>query len=32
MVLFDVTFLYTSVPIIDILNIIKDYEHNQGLC
>ena len=29
MVLFDVTFLYTNIPIIDMLNIIKDYVHSD---
>ena len=28
MVLFDVTFLYTNIPLIDALNIIKDYVNN----
>ena len=29
MVSFDVTSLYTNIPIIDTLNIIKDYAHND---
>ena len=29
MVLFDVTSLYTNIPIIDMLNIIKDYVNND---
>ena len=29
MVLFDVTSLYTNIPIIDTLNIIKDYVNND---
>ena len=29
MVSFDVTSLYTSIPIIDMLNIIKDYVHSD---
>ena len=29
MVSFDVTSLYTNIPIIDTLNIIKDYVHND---
>ena len=29
MVSFDVTFLYTNIPIIDTLNIIKDYVKND---
>ena len=29
MVLFDVTSLYTNIPIIDTLNIIKDYVNNH---
>ena len=29
MVSFDVTSLYTNIPIIDTLNIIKDYVHNN---
>ena len=29
MVSFDVTFLYTNIPIIDTLNIIKDYVNND---
>ena len=29
MVLFDVTSLYTNIPIIDRLNIIKDYVNND---
>ena len=30
MVSFDVTSLYTNIPIIDTLNIIKDYVHSDG--
>ena len=30
MVSFDVTFLYTNIPIIDTLNIIKDYVKNDN--
>ena len=30
MVLFDVTSLYTNIPIIDTLNIIKDYVHSDN--
>ena len=29
MVSFDVTSLYTNIPIIDTLNMIKDYVHND---
>ena len=29
MVLFDITSLYTNIPIIDMLNIIKDYVNND---
>ena len=29
MISFDVTFLYTNIPIIDTLNIIKDYVHSD---
>ena len=29
MLSFDVTYLYTNVPIIDTLNIIKDYINND---
>ena len=29
MVLFDVTFLYTNIPITDTLNITKDYVNND---
>ena len=29
MLSFDITFLYTNIPIIDILNIIKDYVNDD---
>ena len=30
MVSFDITSLYTNIPIIDMLNIIKDYVNNDN--
>ena len=30
MLSFDITFLYTNIPIIDTLNIIKDYVNNDN--
>ena len=32
MVSFDVNFLYTNIPITDMLNIIKDYVFNNDQC